>query len=247
MKKDTFYFSHDYHARSDEKIINLLSKTGAEGYGIFWMLIEKLYECGGFLEQNYQSIAFDLRTNCERITDVIENYGLFKIKDGRIYSESVLVRLRERKGKSERARQSVNFRWNKQKNNDTNVLRTQYDRNTRKERKGNIYIADTSAQDFSFSQKLEAMKTSKDKRMTIIASYWETKCLNFENDKTYSSALRRELRPAGNLIGYEIEKIVKTMDWLKANADYKWTLETVHKYIDEHGTQTEKLNSDIFF
>mgnify|MGYP001572489914 CR=1 FL=1 len=38
MAKDTYYFSHDYNARNDEKILELRVKYGAEGYGLFCTL-----------------------------------------------------------------------------------------------------------------------------------------------------------------------------------------------------------------
>ena len=44
MKKDTFYFPHDYNAASDEKIEELLFKLSNEGYGIYWRIIEMLYQ-----------------------------------------------------------------------------------------------------------------------------------------------------------------------------------------------------------
>ncbi len=44
MAKETYYFSHDYNARNDEKILELRSVYGAEGYGIFWMIIETMAE-----------------------------------------------------------------------------------------------------------------------------------------------------------------------------------------------------------
>lgn len=43
-KKETYYFSHDYNARNDEKILELRSNFGSEGYGIFWMIIETMAE-----------------------------------------------------------------------------------------------------------------------------------------------------------------------------------------------------------
>ena len=43
MNKETFYFSHDYNSRNDVKIKKLLSKHGLLGYGIFWAIIEELY------------------------------------------------------------------------------------------------------------------------------------------------------------------------------------------------------------
>jgi hypothetical protein len=42
--KETYYFSHDYNARNDEKIIKLIQKEGWEAYGIYWAVVEKIYE-----------------------------------------------------------------------------------------------------------------------------------------------------------------------------------------------------------
>jgi hypothetical protein len=133
--KETYYFSHDYNARNDEKIIRLVKEYGWQGYGLFWAIIEKLYEAGGFLEKDYDCIAFDLRTDCERIKEVVES-GLFKFSKEKFYSDSVLARLRVRKGKSEQARQSALIRWNKPKKENANAMRTQCGSNAIKERKG---------------------------------------------------------------------------------------------------------------
>lgn len=42
--KNSYYFQHDYHSRNDPKILMLRSKYGAEGYGVFWMLVEIMAE-----------------------------------------------------------------------------------------------------------------------------------------------------------------------------------------------------------
>ena len=134
--KDTFYFSHDYNARNDEKIIKLIQKEDWFGYGLYWALIEKLYEANGYLEEDYECIAFDLRTDCERIKKIINNYKLFIVAAKKITSKSVLHRLQLRKGKSEKARQSAITRWNKGKTNNANAMRTHSERYAIKERKG---------------------------------------------------------------------------------------------------------------
>ena len=128
--KETFYFSHDYNAQHDEKILKLMADLGWEGYGLFWGLIEKLYGAGGYLTTDYKSLSFGMRTQYERIQSVIEDYELFAIQDSKFYSKSVLERLTARKERSEKARISVQKRWG-----DTNVLRSQYDTNTIKENK----------------------------------------------------------------------------------------------------------------
>lgn len=133
---ETFYFSHDFGARNDPKLISLQMELGHEGKGIFWDLIEILYEQDGYiLESELKSIAFALHTKYERITDVLTKYDLFVNEDGKYWSESVLRRLELRYSKSEKARNSVNERW-KRLRKDTNVLPTKYEGNTIKESKG---------------------------------------------------------------------------------------------------------------
>ena len=44
MAKEAFYFNHDYTARNDDKILELRANFGAEGYGIFWMIVETMAE-----------------------------------------------------------------------------------------------------------------------------------------------------------------------------------------------------------
>lgn len=132
MSKDTFYFSHDYNARNDAKIKKLISKHGFLGYGIFWAIIEDLYNNTNVLPTDYESIAFDLRTDKEKIESIVTEFGLFVFEGDSFGSLSVQKRLEERNAKSEKARNSVLKRW-ANKGTDTVVLQTKYDSNTIKE------------------------------------------------------------------------------------------------------------------
>jgi hypothetical protein len=136
------YFSHDYYARSDKALVKLRMKLGMEGLGIYWCLVEMLYESEGKIElEAVETIAFDLRIECDRITDVLENYNLFILGDFFFYSESVNKRLALREDKSEKARESANKRWEKYRENkepeNATALRPQSDRYAikRKEKK----------------------------------------------------------------------------------------------------------------
>jgi hypothetical protein len=129
------YFSHDYNAREDQKIKKLLFVHSWVGYGLYWAIIETLYNNGGYLELNYESIAFDMRTDKNLIESLINDFGLFKIKNKIFFSESVLRRLNERKVKSEKAKLSALSRWNKDSSDDANALRTESDSNAIKEKK----------------------------------------------------------------------------------------------------------------
>ena len=131
MKKETFYFSHDYTARSDEKIKNLIYDFGYEGYGIYWSLIEELYQNANALRTNYKRIAFDMRVDENTIQSIIENFDLFIVENEFFGSLSVQRRLDMRNDKSSKARESAQKRWTK----DANALPTQSECNAIKESK----------------------------------------------------------------------------------------------------------------
>lgn len=130
MNKDTFYFSHDYNARNDSKIKKLLSKHGYIGYGIYWAIIEDLYNNANALHLDYQSIAFDLRMDEKVIQSIIKDFDLFVFENDIFGSLSVQKRLEERNSKSQKARNSALKRWN-----NANALQTQSDSNAIKESK----------------------------------------------------------------------------------------------------------------
>lgn len=117
MSKKSFYFPHDYNARNDEKILALRMDLKAEGYGIYFMLLEKLLESDRYiLLKDYNRLAFDLRVSAENIKKVVENYGLFQFtEDGKLfYSESLRLRMQPldnlRKQRSEAGKKSAEKR-----------------------------------------------------------------------------------------------------------------------------------------
>jgi len=131
MAKESFYFPHDYHARHDRKLQNLFMDHGLEAIGAYWCIIEMLYEEGGKLPCEYGRIAMALRTDKDRIADIIINYELFENDENEFWSNSVLKRIENRKEKSDKAKFSAEKRWN-----NANALRPECDRNAIKERKG---------------------------------------------------------------------------------------------------------------
>lgn len=135
MDKNTFYFSHDYNVRYDEKIKLLIRKHGMLGYGIFWAIIEDLYNNANALRLDCEGIAFDLRTEVSIVKSIIYDFDLFVLNDDFFYSTSVERRLKEREQKTLSARKSALKRWSKN-NDDANALQTQCDGNAIKESKG---------------------------------------------------------------------------------------------------------------
>lgn len=115
MPKETFWFSHDYHARTDKELLRLRMKYGLEGIGIFWCIVEMLYEEKGYLMlSECERIAFELQTNIELVNEIIIRFELFKNDGQKFWSDSILYRLGIRKDKSESASKAALKRWDNQ-------------------------------------------------------------------------------------------------------------------------------------
>jgi hypothetical protein len=129
------YFSHDYNARNDKEMVKVLMKLNLTGVGLFWCIIEMLYEENGFLLlSECERIAFELRTENEIIKSLINDFILFKNDGIKFWSESVLRRIEIRNNKSITARESAKKRWIEY-NGNANALHSHSKGNAIKESK----------------------------------------------------------------------------------------------------------------
>lgn len=112
MAKETYFFSHDFNARNDPKLVAVQQKYGLEGLGAYWCIIENLYEQNGMLEvSKVGALAYQLHGDAKMIKDVVFEFGLFK-NDGQFYwSESVNKRLKKRANIADKRRQAAQSRW----------------------------------------------------------------------------------------------------------------------------------------
>lgn len=85
---------------------------------------------------------------------------------------------------------------------------------------------------FDFTKTLEKLIESKTEYTTIIGCYWKHKGITFPNQTAYQSAYKRNIKPAKVLCGYSDKDLWDTFEYLDKQ-DFKWTLETVFKYIPE--------------
>jgi len=112
MKKSTFYFSHDYNAHNDVKILFLRQQLGMEGYGIYWFLIESLADSGGILPMKIIPVlAMQMQTTEVKVEAVIKNYTLFEIVDEEFCSSRLLQHLDIRKSLSDSGKKGAKSRW----------------------------------------------------------------------------------------------------------------------------------------
>jgi len=125
MSKDTYFFSHDAHARRDPKMIAMMSVYGVRGYGFFWILVEMMREQDGYkldISKKYSMTVVATELNIENqdaedfIDDCVEEFGLFKKVDGFLISESLMGRMKHLDDKRAQAKAAADARWSKQKN-----------------------------------------------------------------------------------------------------------------------------------
>lgn len=107
-EKDAYFFSHDCNARNDPKILALRSVYGAEGYGVYFMLVEILREQPEYkLAVNkyiWSTLAMQMQMQAEKLQEIItdccteftdgEKGEPLLINDGKyLYSASLLRRM----------------------------------------------------------------------------------------------------------------------------------------------------------
>lgn len=133
------YFSHDSNARNSDKLIKLRMRHKAAGYGVYFMILERLREEPEYMSvKDYNMIAFDLREDASLIKSVVEDFGLFVFtEDGKyFYSESFKRRMEIKdekiKKRVEAGKKGLEKRWG---NGNAIANATENDSKKRKEKK----------------------------------------------------------------------------------------------------------------
>lgn len=147
--KEAYYFSHDCNARNDEKILMLRYEHGWHGYGLYWALIEMMFEDSDtrLSLSRLPGIACGLNVTVENLEAFIDGcvgFGLFCKDDDYFWSDSLIRRktlyLEAIEKKSEIGKKAARARWN-----DADAMQTQcvgnahpmrFDANKRKGNKG---------------------------------------------------------------------------------------------------------------
>lgn len=211
--KETFYFAHDYNARNDTKLQNVLFDLGVEGIGVFWCIIEQLYEQGGKLPLHYcKSIAFALHVDLKCVERLVNDYGLFKNDGENMWSESVLNRLNRRSEVSEKRKLAAIARWRQNLDNqrqttiqdggeetsgDTQAMQTQSTSNANaehkeKKRKGNNNISTN----VDTSTCVDAPEQKKDFSIDYsrLLALWKEQCPSFPQPRSLADDDKRKIR-----------------------------------------------------
>lgn len=175
------YFSHDSNARNSDKLLPVRMKYGAEGYGIYFMLLERLRDESEYMSvKDYNMIAFDLRVDAGKIKSIIEDFGLFVFTENGeyFYSEGFMKRMEikdaKSKKRSEAGKKGAKKRWGSQDNESDkennsnaiakpskNIASKVKESKVKKRKKDNSPSTDELNRDFELLWELYPKKTGK--------------------------------------------------------------------------------------
>ena len=117
------YFPHDSNARNSDKLLPIRMKYGAEGYGIYFMILERLRDEKHYMSvKDYNMLAFDLRVDASKVKAIVENFGLFAFTENGecFYSDGFNKRMEikdeKSKKRSEAGKKGAEKRWQKKSN-----------------------------------------------------------------------------------------------------------------------------------
>lgn len=206
--KEAYYFSHDANARQDEKILMLRAEHGWEGYGIYWALVEMMFESSGSaLHHNkIKGIAVSYNIDITVLESVINTCiteGLF-VSDGTTFWSESLTRRKQKyqelkDKKSSAGRKGMAKRWGNQEEDNTvitddnNTYNTVITKDNKgKERKGkenkenkNIYAEFVSMTQSEYEKLVSQYGEEKTQKMIGILDNYKG-----ANGKKYKSDYR---------------------------------------------------------
>ncbi|WP_225422967.1 conserved phage C-terminal domain-containing protein [Companilactobacillus jidongensis] len=238
------YFSHDSNARNSTKLSRVRMKYGAEGYGTYFMILERLRDEDDYTSiRDYNTLAYDLRVDTSIIKAIVEDFGLFVFTDdGKyFYSEGFKKRMALKDSKSKKlsdaGKRGANKRWGNSKVKENS-------------KGGNSHpIATPPKNDGKRSKEKESKENSKDNveqaqhdiPFKSIIDYLNSKTgKHFRSAETNNKYIRARWND-----GYRLDDFKKVID----NKCTEWLKDTsMNKYLRPEtlfGTKFEGyLNSD---
>lgn len=199
--KDTFYFQHDFNARNDPKLQNVLMEHGCAGIGVFWCIVEQLHEQDGILPlAGIKGIAFALHVDVKVVESIIRDFDLFQADDENFWSESVNKRLQKRVEIKDKRKKAAQHRWAEKCKSNANAMHMQ---SKEKERKENI----SSDEDNNIISSNEDSSTfvdpaSQEKKFVIdysrIMALWKENCPGFPQPRTLADDDKAKVRQRFN-------------------------------------------------
>ncbi len=122
------WFRHDIYAHLDIKVRKLIRRGGYEAYGVYWFIVELLYENGG--EMNVEDLNEELECiDHESMLSTISDLGLLVVSNGKVSSNRILEEIDYqdscKRKKSAAGKKGMDARYNKESNTQPNSVITE--------------------------------------------------------------------------------------------------------------------------
>jgi len=246
----------------DDEYLNGYAKhLGLAATGVYFSLCrhaDKEQKCFPAQKLIAEELSISERTVRNAIKELIK-FNIIQVKRGRRQDQTWLNNLYYLRDKSQWKKPEANNASGEPEANDDRARgKTQQEaRGTHVPNKDIHESKDTHTKDTHIASKLaqeeqfdtntylKEMWNDKRKHIKIIALFAKAKNTKWENKEQAEVFIKRNLRSAKDLIAYDLEKIALVMKYLIEKANFKWTLETVSKYIDEDLNKLIQFTSKI--
>lgn len=111
------YINHKISNRSEYAFRKLIERKGAAAYGVYWYVLEELYESGGrMLFEEIESISNALCVRKDFVASVIKSFSLFQYDSESFWSDEVIEQIEKRQKLKDKRKEAANKRWVSEKN-----------------------------------------------------------------------------------------------------------------------------------
>lgn len=111
------YINHKVSNRSEYVFRKLIERKGAAAYGVYWYILEELYESGGkMLFEEIEPISKVLCVRKDFVVSVIKSFSLFQYDSESFWSDEVIEQIEKRQKIKDKRKEAANKRWVSEKN-----------------------------------------------------------------------------------------------------------------------------------
>lgn len=223
------WFKHQSDSYTDLKMRTLLDEFGADGYATFFILCELVAQQGHkykLISGTFWKILAPkiLQLEQKRFENIIQKMANLKLIDSKALSIGTLYVPKMKKYCADYDNKKVRTL----SGHCPDIVRTLSGAVSEK-----VPLEEKRKEEKRIYINSKAIKETKRNDIKTILLFAHKKGIEEFVEDQFQSFIKRNLRASQFLKGYEQAKIEQTMDWLNKNAEFKWTLETVSKFIDE--------------
>lgn len=111
------YINHKVSNRSEYVFRKLIERKGAAAYGVYWYILEELYESGGkMLFEEIEPISKVLCVRKDFVVSIIKSFSLFQYDSESFWSDEVIEQIEKRQKIKDKRKEAANKRWVSEKN-----------------------------------------------------------------------------------------------------------------------------------